>query len=232
LAKYDFSEDKINDSYDLYKKSQNKSNNVCEVMVFRTGFRSTKGQLVASLLEPQDNFLDFISETRRIICIMFIYASTVFFAYTYSILLKKNYPGFSIFLVYLIGITIAVPPSLTASLSVATAISISRLRQKRIFISESSRVNWSGLINFVCFDKTGTLTENTLTFKGVVVNSSLLCNTSSNNMYYVKRPERECENMAHASIELSEDSPDIPMMCWELMATCHNLALIEGVPMG
>lgn len=122
-----------------------------------------------------------------------------------------------VFIKYLDAITIAVPPGLTASLTVATGISIDRLRKKDIFVSESTRVNWAGIIGAACFDKTGTLTEERLHFKGVSAPLHLIT------------PGTDGDNV---SVELAPEATEMPKICHELMGTCHALAMINGAPVG
>ena len=46
--------------------------------VYRTGYRSAKGQLVSSLLEPREGFLDFFNDMLWVIFAMFFLASVLF----------------------------------------------------------------------------------------------------------------------------------------------------------
>ena len=46
--------------------------------VYRTGYRSAKGQLVSSLLEPREGFLDFFNDMLWVIFAMFFIASVLF----------------------------------------------------------------------------------------------------------------------------------------------------------
>lgn len=176
-------------------------------VVYKTGFRSAKGRLVASLLNPKEELMGFISDALMVILLMF-FLSTALFVWT-ALSLKRN--GLSddlIFLSYLDALTIAIPPALTASLSVATSISVQRLSAKMISVSETSRVNWAGSVSVVCFDKTGTLTEDRLVFEHVVI------------------PE-----IISSSVR-GPDLSDIPIACVELMATCHSLSFIDGAVAG
>jgi hypothetical protein len=114
----------------------------CVAVVYRTGFRSAKGQLIATLLHPKENFMSFFSDALWVILFMAILCTSL---YIWSAVYLRQHEASwgDIFLKYLDAITIAVPPALTASLTVATGISINRLRNKDIYVSESTRVNWS-----------------------------------------------------------------------------------------
>jgi cation-transporting P-type ATPase 13A2 len=113
----------------------------CVAVVYRTGFRSAKGQLIATLLHPKENFMSFFSDALWVILFMAVLCTSL---YIWSAVYLRQHEASwgDIFLKYLDAITIAVPPALTASLTVATGISINRLRHKDIYVSESTRVNW------------------------------------------------------------------------------------------
>jgi len=59
-------------------------------------------------------------------------------------------------------ITIAVPPTLPAAMTIGTTFSLMRLRKKGIFCISPPRVNVSGRVSVMVLDKTGTLTEDGL----------------------------------------------------------------------
>jgi cation-transporting P-type ATPase 13A2 len=113
----------------------------CIAVVYRTGFRSAKGQLISTLLNPKENFMSFFSDALWVILFMAVLCTSL---YIWSAVYLRDHEASwgDIFIKYLDAITIAVPPALTASLTVATGISINRLRNRDIFVSESTRVNW------------------------------------------------------------------------------------------
>jgi cation-transporting ATPase 13A3/4/5 len=63
-------------------------------------------------------------------------------------------------------VTIAVPPTLPAAMTIGTSFSLWRLRRKNIFCISPPRVNVSGRVNVMVLDKTGTLTEDGLQVYG------------------------------------------------------------------
>ena len=65
-------------------------------------------------------------------------------------------------------VTIVVPPSLPAAMTVGIVFAQKRLRKSLIFCISPRRINLCGAINAFCFDKTGTLTEDGLDMWGVV----------------------------------------------------------------
>jgi magnesium-transporting ATPase (P-type) len=181
----------------------------CIAVVYRTGFRSAKGMLVASLLKPKEGFINFVSDALWVLLFMVILSTVMYFAVTVRIV-ELGANAVAVFYHYLDTITIAVPPALTACLTVATAISIGRLKKLSIFVSDTSRVNFAGVVNAVCFDKTGTLTEDKLTFVGY--QTPVISSRTGVSM--------------DEWMDFSKDNGQIlPLRCQEIMATCHALSL-------
>ena len=184
----------------------------CVAVTYRTGFRSAKGQLVASLLKPKGGFINFVSDALGIMGL-----TTVVISFVYIfVALRLESLGAShteAFFYYLDAITIAVPPGLTACLTIATSVAIERLKREDIFVSDTTRVNYGGIITAACFDKTGTLTENTLQFVGVMLTDQ----ATSGDSHDVQQSLQEFKAL----------DGKVPVMCQEIMATCHSLSL-EG----
>jgi cation-transporting P-type ATPase 13A2 len=224
----------------------------CVAVVFRTGFRSAKGQLVAALLNPKDKFLTFFADTLWVILLMTLVSSGLY-VWSAFYLKANGVPWSEISLYYMDTLTFAIPPALTACLTVATGISIERLVKKNVFVSESNRVNWAGIVSVACFDKTGTLTEERLHFKGVVVppsgmdhdeteckQSDAVASTitdeaavanplvSSATIVFPDTPSTSCRELLVESCSIAE----MPTECIELMGTCHGLAVINDSPEG
>lgn len=220
-------------------------------IVYKTGFRSAKGQLVATLLNPKEEFMGFFSDAITVVIFMFLLA-TCLFIWTGSNLRANDATWNDVFLKYLDAITIAVPPALTASLSVATSVSISRLRKKDIFVSDTARVNWAGICSAACFDKTGTLTEDRLQFENAFIPNTLaevlqresLVAASEEGSWPKDTSKVDNEDAAiphmRSAVPKSDyylvprgpQSEDLPRICLELMASCHSLAVVNGKPVG
>jgi cation-transporting P-type ATPase 13A2 len=197
---------------------------------YRTGFRSSRGQLIASLLNPREGFAQLYSDILLIVIITFFLASVVFIydgIYFTSIGISYS----KTFLLYFDLLTVAIPISLVVAVVVATYISIWRLKEKTINVSESSRLNLSGLISSVCFDKTGTLTEETLDYEGVIMPASIIRDGGSSL-------SGSSQGGGDIPTWVEMDSRDsLPRVCCELFATCHSLSLLSGsgndlVPVG
>jgi magnesium-transporting ATPase (P-type) len=85
----------------------------------------------------------------------------------------------------------------------------------------------AGIVGFAAFDKTGTLTEERLHFKGVTVPQHL-SEVNDQNFFF----SDSARGASPGSVEFHSERTDIPTPCIELMATCHALALIDGVAVG
>ncbi|RYH04786.1 hypothetical protein EON65_46515, partial [archaeon] len=206
----------------------------CIAVTYRTSFRSAKGQLVASLLKPKEGFVSFIADAVYVLALMFV-LTTLLYAGTAVELADMGLDAGNVFLHYFDAITIAVPPALTACLTVSTTIAIARLKKDNIYVTDTSRVNFAGMISAVCFDKTGTLTENSLQFGGVRM---------------AEQQERSVGKVAGDGGEVNADEglrikdynvetdpkTPLPLLCQLIMATCHSLSIlgagdIQGDPL-
>lgn len=93
---------------------------------------------------------------------MFLVLAVIGFIASYQKLIDYGFGNVEI--VQKIGdlVTIAVPPTLPAAMTIGTSFSLMRLRKKGIFCISPPRVNVSGRVNVMVLDKTGTLTEDGL----------------------------------------------------------------------
>lgn len=198
---------------------------VALAMVVRTGFNTTKGALVRSMLFPKPVGFKFYQDSFRYISVMACIAAVGFIA-SFVNFIRLGMAWHFILIRALDLITIVVPPALPATLTIGTNFALARLRKKNIFCISPQRVNVSGKLDVVCFDKTGTLTEDGLDVLGVRL---------------VQHPEIRFS-------DLLSEAPDIlPVASYErdptvnyrinkqilyTMATCHSLRLVDGELIG
>ncbi len=194
-------------------------------MVVRTGFNTTKGALVRSMLFPKPSGFKFYRDSFRYISVMGGIAMLGFIA-SFINFVRLKLAWHLIIVRALDLITIVVPPALPATLSIGTNFALSRLRQKQIFCISPQRVNVGGKLDIVCFDKTGTLTEDGLDVLGIRVAqkpdnrfSELLTDTSSllPGALYERDPTISYETHKAAL---------------HTMATCHSLRIVDGELVG
>jgi E1-E2 ATPase len=190
-------------------------------VVYRTGFRSSKGQLIASLLDSKEGSLGFFSDAMYVILFMFVLASFVYLGAAHA-LKKLGAPDSLIVLKYLDAITIAVPPALTTCLIVATSIAIKRLNAQSIFVSDNSRINWAGTVRIACFDKTGRL------FFAIVrrlVPSEL---TDCGQSGTLTTDQLNFEQLVEPKVHGVDFPKDAYLLSHEVMSACHGLCLVDG----
>ncbi|CDO77638.1 hypothetical protein BN946_scf184946.g32 [Trametes cinnabarina] len=185
-------------------------------LVVRTGFYTTKGALVRSMLFPKPTGFKFYRDSMRFIGVLAGVAGLGFCASAVQFV-RLGVRWHTILLRALDLITVVVPPALPATLSIGTSFAIGRLRKLGIFCISPSRVNVAGQINVCCFDKTGTLTEDGLDILGV------------------RAPERNTARFG----ELIEDIRDLPPASGKekanfmyALATCHSLKKVDGEVIG
>ncbi|KAJ2079271.1 hypothetical protein H4R24_003901 [Coemansia sp. RSA 988] len=135
-------------------------------MVLRTGFNTTKGALVRSILFPRPNKFKFYEDSFRFIGVLAVIAVIGFLA-SIGNFMRLGLSAHIITVRALDLVTVVVPPALPATMSIGVSFALSRLRKRKIYCISPSRINVGGKINVMCFDKTGTLTEEGLDVLGV-----------------------------------------------------------------
>lgn len=190
-------------------------------LVVRTGFNTTKGALVRSMLFPKPSGFKFYRDSFRYISVMAAIAGVGFIA-SFINFVRLGLAWHLIVVRALDLITIVVPPALPATLTIGTSFALNRLKQRLIFCISPQRVNVGGKIDVMCFDKTGTLTEDGLDVLGTRV---------------VQRPaNRFSEMLSDASGllpgALFDRDPTVDYAANKAilytMATCHSLRVVDG----
>ncbi|KAM0791677.1 hypothetical protein ACM66B_003953 [Microbotryomycetes sp. NB124-2] len=186
-------------------------------MVLRTGFNTTKGALVRSMLFPKPFGFAFYRDSFRFIGVLGMVAVVGFMASSVNFV-KLGIAWPTIVIRALDLVTIVVPPALPATMSIGTSFAIARLRKSGIFCISPTRVNIGGKINIVCFDKTGTLTEEGLDVLGV----------------------RSVVRSTNKFADIEDDIDNVPIFgvadaktpMLHALATCHALKIVDGEIIG
>jgi cation-transporting P-type ATPase 13A2 len=189
-------------------------------MALRTGFNTTKGSLVRSMLFPKPSGFKFYRDSFRYISVMGCIAILGFVvSFINFVLLKLSWHLIIVRALDLI--TIVVPPALPATLMIGTNFALSRLRKKQIYCISPQRVNVGGKLDVICFDKTGTLTEDGLDVFGIHIAqrqgrsfSSVLSDPHS----FLPRP--------YCGLDPTVDYKARRAMLFT-MATCHSLRVLD-----
>lgn len=194
-------------------------------LVVRTGFNTTKGALVRSMLFPKPSGFKFYRDSFRYISVM---AGIAFIGFIASFVnfVRLGLEWKLIIIRALDLITIVVPPALPATLTIGTNFALNRLKKKQIFCISPQRVNVGGKIDVMCFDKTGTLTEEGLDVLGLRV---------------AMRPGNRFSELLSDSLSLLpgssfERDPTVDYSVHKAilytMATCHSLRSVDGELVG
>lgn len=186
-------------------------------MVARTGFNTTKGALVRSMLFPKPLGFKFYRDSMNFIGVLAMIAGFGF-AVSAVQFIRIGIAWHTILVRALDLITIVVPPALPATLTIGTTFAIERLRKSGIFCISPNRVNIGGKVNVVCFDKTGTLTEEGLDVLGVRT---------------IDRLDRRFSELHSEITEVpTTGGPNGRTPLLYALATCHALKLIDGELLG
>ncbi|KAL9571563.1 hypothetical protein ACKAV7_004205 [Fusarium commune] len=194
---------------------------VALALVVRTGFNTTKGALVRSMLFPKPSGFKFYRDSFRYISVMAIVAAIGFLASLVNFI-RLGIAWHLIIVRALDLITIVVPPALPATLTIGTNFALSRLKKKEIFCISPQRVNVGGKIDIMCFDKTGTLTEEGLDVLGVRV----VDRDSKKFSEIVTEPQML---LAEATRQNAQDTYRAAL---HTMATCHSLRSVDDELVG
>ncbi|KAH7108171.1 Ca-transporting ATPase [Auriculariales sp. MPI-PUGE-AT-0066] len=183
-------------------------------LVVRTGFSTTKGALIRSMLFPKPMGFKFYRDSMRFIAVLAGIAGLGFLVSAVQFV-RLGVRIHTIILRALDLITVVVPPALPATLSIGTSFAIARLRKSGIFCIAPTRVNVGGKVDVTVFDKTGTLTEDGLDILGVRV------------------PERSTQQFG----ELITHIHDLPLGVGKAtflyaLTTCHALKVVDGKAIG
>ncbi|OQV16942.1 putative cation-transporting ATPase 13A3 [Hypsibius exemplaris] len=143
------------------------ANEPVKAVVLRTGFTTSKGTLIRSIMFPKPVDFKFYRHTYIFVIVL---SGIALCGMIYSAILRamRGQDVSEIIIRSLDVITIAVPPALPAALSVGIVYAQRRLKKAQIYCLSPRAINICGSINLVCFDKTGTLTVDGLDLKCVL----------------------------------------------------------------
>ncbi|MCQ2815667.1 MAG: hypothetical protein MJ252_00225 [archaeon] len=140
----------------------------CVCMVLKTGFSTSQGKLLRTVMYSSDRNKGDSSEAFVFIGVLLIIALYASYIVLIDGLKREGELTYKLFLRIVIIITSVVPAELPIELSLAINNSLSFLQSKKIVCIEPFRIPFAGKIDICCFDKTGTLTKDDFIMKGLV----------------------------------------------------------------
>jgi cation-transporting ATPase 13A2 len=193
-----------------------------QALCVRTGFDTSKGKLVLSILFPRPTQFKYYRDSIRFLTLLFA-ISFIGIAYSSVRWVIMDVPLYEFILRCMNHVTVAVPPALPLAITVCISFAMDRLQQKKIFTTSPLCVNTAGQVDCMCFDKTGTLTSEGLDLKGVrpVISNTFSDMIDSNSL------EQLCSNRSGEASALNSQ-----LLFLQSMATAHSLVTIDNQLVG
>lgn len=189
----------------------------CVCYVLRTGFGSSQGKLMRTILYSTESVSANSSEAAMFILFLLVFAVAASGYLLYHRYTEDHEGRYKLLLRCILIITSVVPPDLPMQLALAVNTSLIALVRNMVFCTEPYRIPFAGKIDICCFDKTGTLTTDSLKAAGVVMPSTEGEDSSD-------QKKVDASNL----VPVNESSVDAALV----LAACHSLVYVDHDVMG
>ncbi|KAF5381790.1 hypothetical protein D9615_005499 [Tricholomella constricta] len=174
----------------------------CLGVVLRTGFGTSQGQLVRTMIFSTERVSANNLESFLFIGFLLIFAIAASW-YVWVKGIERDLKKSKLLLDCVLIITSVVPPELPMELSLAVNASLVALSKFAIFCTEPFRIPFAGRVDVCCFDKTGTITAEDLVLEGIV-GMNLKDQKALINVKETSRETTLCLAAAHALVKLDD----------------------------
>lgn len=176
----------------------------CVGIVMKTGFETSQGKLVRTILFTTEHVTANNAEALYFILFLLVFALAASAYVFWKGINDPNRSKYKLLLNCIMIITSVVPPELPMELSMAVNNSLMTLQKLAIFCTQPFRIPYGGRITICCFDKTGTLTSDKMHLKYIT------------------------NHQTHAKLKVTDALPEAKLV----LGACHSLINMEGQIVG
>lgn len=201
--------------------------NGCVCYVLRTGFGSSQGTLMRTILYSTESVSANSLEAALFILFLLCFAIAASGYVLYHRYENDADSRYKLLLRCVLIVTSVVPPELPMQLSLAVNTSLVALAKGMVFCTEPFRIPYAGKVDICGFDKTGTLTTDIIEAAGVALPPS--SSPGGGEVCASAVPElvggdEAAETVEYPMIPVAKSSMDAAMV----LATCHSLVYVDG----